>query len=71
MDLQQYVYAYILAHVHVVSLCVGAHIMCHCACVYAHEGLVILYKCHIALDYVLPHLHVCTACLVVLSTLRT
>ena len=61
MDLQQCMLA--LAHVHVVSLCAGAYIMC--ACVYAHESLVILYMYHIALDYVLPHIHVCTLCLVV------
>ena len=57
-----------MAQVHVVSLRVGAYIMC--ACVYAHECLVILYMCHVALDYVLLHIHVCTVCLVVLSALH-
>ena len=66
MDLQQCMY--VLAQVHLVSLCVGAYIMC--ACVYAHECLVILCMCHVALDYVLPHIHVCTVCLVVLSALQ-
>ena len=59
---------YVLAQVHAKSLCADAYIMC--ACVYAHEGLVILYMCHVALDYVLSHIHVCTVCLVVLSALH-
>ena len=37
------------------------------ACVYAHECLVILYMCHIAVDYVLLHIHIYTVCLVVLT----
>ena len=61
---------YVLAQVHVVSLCVAVCKMY--ACVYAHEYLVILYMCHVALDYVLPHIHVytvfsgalCTTCTV-------
>ena len=57
-----------VAQVHMVSLCVDACIMC--ACVYAHEGLVILYMCHVALDYVLLHIHVCSVCLVGLSALH-
>ena len=49
---------YVLAQVHAVSLCVAVCKMC--ACVYAHEYLVILYMCHVALDYVSLHIHVCT-----------
>ena len=36
---------YVMTQVHVVSLCVGVYIYIMCACVYAHECLVIFFTC--------------------------
>ena len=60
---------YALAQVCVVSMCVDVYTYIYLmrACVYAHECLVILYMCHIAVDYVLLHIHIYTVCLVVLT----